>query len=94
MPRKKAQRLVALLAIVVVLCFAFETAGHWHTDNAGDAQCQVCHLAHSVSFGVAPALLVVPAMVPRLVLPDAADREVEQQYQQISPRAPPAIQLF
>lgn len=90
MPGNNRRSLLAILLVGAVLCFAFETAGHWHRNSTNDEQCQVCHLAHSVSFGVtSSAPLLAPAPVTRLVLPAFVQFKFDLELQQVSPRAPP-----
>jgi hypothetical protein len=91
MPRRATQRFLAVLTVLAVFSFAFATASHWHSNSTGDEQCQVCHLAHSVSLGVSSttALLLAPATVARLIVSASTDPKFEFQFREVSPRAPP-----
>ena len=84
------QRVLAVIAIIAVLLFAYSAANHWHTTAMAADHCQVCHVAHSLSVGVSGAgLLLAPAAVTRLVLLFRADPYLEPCYRHVSPRAPP-----
>jgi len=91
MSRRTAQRLLAVLAVVAIVSFAFASAAHWHGNSTGDEQCQVCHLAHSVSLGLSSTvLLLAPVTVGRLAQAVSTDPKLELAFRHVSPRAPPA----
>lgn len=91
MSRRTTERILAVLTVLAVVSFTFAAAAHWHDSSAGDEQCQVCHLAHSVSIGFSSAVpLLAPAVVSRLIQPVSANPELELAFRHVSPRAPPA----
>jgi len=78
MSRSRLQRVVAVLTVALVVCFAFASAAHWHGNSTADEQCQVCHLAHSVSLGFSSAaLLLAPSVVIRLIQPTSTNPKFE-----------------
>jgi hypothetical protein len=76
--------------LTAILLFAYAAVNHWHSTPSAQEQCQVCHVAHSLSIGVfSAALLSAPAAVARLILPDRTDPRPDLAYTHVSTRAPP-----
>jgi hypothetical protein len=88
----KTSRLVlAVLLAAAVVCFAFQAAGHWHSNSYEDQHCRVCHLAHSAVVDLSQsAALVIPAVVQWLTCNLEIDPALELTFYQLSSRAPPA----
>jgi hypothetical protein len=91
LPRPKFRTLLAVILAVAVVCFAFQAAGHWHSNSYEDQHCRVCHFAHAaaVDFSQGTAL-VVPATVQRLSSNLDIDPALDLIFHQLSSRAPPA----
>ena len=87
----KSRALLAVLLAVVVVCFAFQAAGHWHSNSYGDQHCRVCHFAHSTAVDLSQTTaLVIPAAVERLSSNFEVDPALVLIFHLRSSRAPPA----
>ncbi len=75
---------------MAILLFAYAAVNHWHSTPAGQEQCLVCHVAHSLSIDLScSALLSAPAAVARLILPARPEPRPDFSFGQVSSRAPP-----
>jgi len=89
--RHISRRLVATLVALVVVSFALQAAGHWHSNSFEDQQCRVCHVAHSVAVDLSlVTTLVAPDVVVRLVSPLSIDSQLDPVFHQLCSRGPPA----
>ena len=87
----KSHALLAVLLAVAVVCFAFQAAGHWHSNSYEDQHCRVCHFAHSTAVDLSQtAALVIPAAVQRFPSNFEVDPALNLIFHQLSSRAPPA----
>jgi hypothetical protein len=88
--RQVAYRIVAVVLVALVLSFAFQAAGHWHTQFE-DQHCRVCHFAHSVTVDLSDGTtLPIPQAVARLNPAKSVDPQLELVFHQTSSRAPPS----
>jgi hypothetical protein len=88
---KTSRRFLAVFLAVAVACFAFQAAGHWHSNSYEDQHCRVCHFAHSAVVDLSQSTaLVVPAAVQRLTSILDIDPALDLIFHQLSSRAPPA----
>jgi hypothetical protein len=84
-----AYRIAAIVVAAFVLSFAFQAAGHWHSQFE-DQHCRICHFAHSVTVDLSHGTaLPIPQAVARLNPSKAIDPHIEPVFHQTSPRAPP-----
>jgi hypothetical protein len=91
MSRRTAQRVLAILVAALVVSFALQAAGHWHSNSFEDRQCRVCHVAHSAAVDLSlVATVVAPDVVVRLISSRPVDPKLEPVLHQLSSRAPPA----
>jgi hypothetical protein len=82
--------MVAVVVAAFVLSFAFQAAGHWHSQFE-DQHCRVCHFAHSVTVDLSHgAVLPIPQAVAWLTPARPIDPQLELAFHQTSPRAPPS----
>jgi hypothetical protein len=87
----KSRALLAVFLAVAVVCFAFQAAGHWHSNSYEDQHCRVCHFAHSAAADLSQVTaLVIPAVVQRLSSNLDIDPALDVIFHQLSSRAPPA----
>lgn len=87
----KSRALLAVLLAVAVVCFAFQAAGHWHSNSYEDQHCRVCHFAHSAVVDLSETTtLVIPAVVQWLSCNLEIDPALDLIFHQLSSRAPPA----
>lgn len=85
------RRLVAVLVAIVLVSFALQAAGHWHSKSYEDQHCRVCHFAHSVAVDLSHgSALPVPGAVVRMAPAASIDPKLELVFHQLSSRAPPA----
>jgi hypothetical protein len=90
-PRRTAHRVLAIFVAVLVLSFALQAAGHWHSNSFEDQQCSVCHVAHSVVVDLSQVTtLAAPDVVVRLISARPIDPTLDLVFHQLSSRAPPA----
>jgi hypothetical protein len=84
-----AHRIAVIVVAAFVLSFAFQAAGHWHSQFE-DQHCRVCHFAHSVTVDLSHGTtLPIPQAVARLNAAKSFDPQLELVFHQTSPRAPP-----
>jgi hypothetical protein len=77
--------------VVLVVSFALQAAGHWHSRSFEDQHCRVCQVAHSVTVDLSHGTgLQAPDVVVRLVQTRSIDPDLELVSYQVSSRAPPA----
>jgi len=89
--RRITYRLLATLLAFVVVSFALQTAGHWHSRSFEDQHCRVCQVAHSVAVDLSHGTgLQAPNAIVRLVQTRPVDPHLELISHQVSSRAPPA----
>jgi len=87
----KSRAFLAVLLAVAVVCFAFQAAGHWHSNSYEDQHCRVCHFAHSAVVDLSQsAALVIPAAAQRFSSNFEVDLALDLIFHQLSSRAPPA----
>ena len=88
---KTLRRLLAIFLAAAVVCFAFQAAGHWHSNSYEDQHCRVCHFAHSAVVDLSQsAVLAIPAAVQRFSSNFEVDPALDVISHQLSSRAPPA----
>jgi hypothetical protein len=79
-----------MVVAVFVLSFAFQAAGHWHSQFEDQQHCRVCHFAHSVTVDLSHGTaLPIPHAVAWLNPLRSVDPQWELVFHQTSPRAPP-----
>jgi hypothetical protein len=92
MRRQTAYRIVAVVVAAFVLSFAFQAAGHWHSQFEDQQHCRVCHFAHSVTVDLSHGTaLPIPQAVAWLNPLRSVDPQLELVFHQTSPRAPPVL---
>jgi hypothetical protein len=85
------RRVLATFLALVVVSFALQAAGHWHSLSFDDQHCRVCHLAHSVTVDLSHGTgLLAPDAVVQLAPTRSFDPHLELISHQVSSRAPPA----
>jgi hypothetical protein len=88
---KTLRRLLAIFLAAGVVCFAFQAAGHWHSNSYEDQHCRVCHFAHSVVVDLwQSAALAIPAAVQRFSSNFEVDPALDVISHPLSSRSPPA----
>lgn len=88
---RTSRRILAILLAAAVVCFAFQAAGHWHSNSYEDEHCRVCHFAHAAVVDLSQsAALVVPTAVQRLTADLEIDPGLDLIFHPLSSRAPPA----
>jgi hypothetical protein len=87
---RSAHRVLAIFVAVLVLSFALQAAGHWHSNSFEDQQCRVCHVAHSVVVDLSQVTtLAAPDVVVRLISTRPIDPALDLVFHRLSSRAPP-----
>jgi hypothetical protein len=82
---------LAIAVAILVVSFAWQAAGHWHSRSFEDQHCRVCHVAHSVTVDLSHGTgLPAPDAVVRLAQTRPIDLHLELISHQVSSRAPPA----
>jgi len=89
--RKTLQRLLTVAMMVAVVALTTDSATHWHTGAAQEAQCQVCHVSHASAPGpTAPVAVQASVAVERFALAEEIAVDLAPYHAPSIPRAPPA----
>jgi hypothetical protein len=82
---------LAIVLATVVVCFAVQAAGHWHSHSYEDQHCRICHFAHSASIDATPASsFAAPVAIERLTWVPVVQPALDVDSGSFSSRAPPA----
>jgi hypothetical protein len=91
MPKRIVLRLLAVVLILSVGCFAMQVAGHWHGHASDEQHCQICHVGHTaVPQPTAQVAKQPPAPIARLASTENQEFHPEPVCDHSIPRAPPA----
>lgn len=89
--RHTTHRVLATVLALVVVSFALQAAGHWHSRSFEDQHCRVCHVAHSVTVDLSHGTgLKPPSTVVRPIQTCPVEPNSDFIAHLVSSRAPPA----